>query len=90
MYKRQEEFIRGNVSELIEQTDAPKGEYVILIEKNPISSKEKEKKQKKEMTVEALYEQYEKQGFEKKEIIKKIAKDKDVSKNEIYQQFISK
>lgn len=88
--KIHEEFIRGNVSELIEQTDAPKGEYVILIEKNPISSKEKEKKQKKEMTVEVLYEQYEKQGFEKKEIIKRIAKDKDVSKNEIYQQFISK
>ena len=42
------------------------------------------------MTVEVLYEQYEKQGFEKKEIIKRIAKDKDVSKNEIYQQFISK
>ena len=29
-------------------------------------------------------------GLEKKEIIKKIAKDKNVNKNEIYQKFINK
>ena len=31
---------------------------------------------------------YEKRGLNKKEIIKKIAKDRNVSKNEIYQYFI--
>lgn len=40
------------------------------------------------MTLEEHYEYYEKQGFTKNEIIKKIAKDKGVSKNEIYQKFI--
>lgn len=28
-------------------------------------------------------------GFEKKEIIKKIAKDRNVSKNEIYMKFLN-
>ena len=40
------------------------------------------------MSLEEHYKYYEKQGFEKKEIIKKIAKDKKVPKNEIYKQFI--
>jgi 16S rRNA C1402 (ribose-2'-O) methylase RsmI len=33
---------------------------------------------------------YENQGFEKKEIIKKIAKDRGVNKNEIYKNFLDK
>ena len=36
------------------------------------------------------YEYYENQGYDKKEVIKKIAKDKNVNKNEIYQYFIKK
>ena len=42
------------------------------------------------MTIEEHYEYYEKQGFKKNEIIKKIAKDKGVNKNEIYKLFIKK
>ena len=41
-------------------------------------------------TIEDLYKLYKLQGLEKKEIIKKIAKDKNVAKNEIYQYFIEK
>ena len=33
---------------------------------------------------------YENEGLDKKEIIKKIAKDRGVNKNEIYQYFINK
>ena len=40
------------------------------------------------MTLEEHYQYYEKQGFSKNEIVKKIAKDRNVSKNEIYQKFI--
>ena len=40
------------------------------------------------MSIEEHYKYYEEQGFTKNEIIKKIAKDKNVSKNEIYQLFI--
>ena len=40
------------------------------------------------ITVEEQYRIYEKQGFSKNEIIKKIAKDRKTSKNEIYQMFV--
>ena len=34
------------------------------------------------------YNYYEKKGMDKKQIIKQIAKDREVSKNEIYKYFI--
>ena len=40
------------------------------------------------LTLETHYEYYEKQGFSKKDVIKKIAKDRGVNKNEIYKYFI--
>ena len=42
------------------------------------------------MSLEEHYNFYEKLRLDKKEIIKQIAKDRNVSKNEIYQNFISK
>ena len=41
-----------------------------------------------EMSLEEHFEYYKKQGFDKKEIIKKIAKDRNTNKNEIYQYFL--
>ena len=87
--KIHEEFLRGTTSELIEKYQEPKGEHIILIEANQEKEQTKEEKTKKEMTLEEHYTYYEKQGFTKNEIIKKIAKDKGVSKNEIYQKFIN-
>ena len=40
------------------------------------------------LSLEEHYKYYEKQGFNKKDIIKKIAKDRNVNKNEIYMKFI--
>ena len=40
------------------------------------------------MNFEEHFEYYKKQGFDKKEIIKKIAKDRNTNKNEIYQYFL--
>lgn len=42
------------------------------------------------MTLEEHYEFYKAQNMDKKEIIKVIAKDRDVNKNEIYQYFLNK
>ena len=39
------------------------------------------------LSLEDHYTYYKQQGLEKKEIIKKIAKDRNVSKNEIYMYF---
>ena len=85
--KIHEEFIRGKISEII-NTIEERGEMVIIVEGAKISESEIEKEKRNKMTIEEHYKFYEKMGLEKKEIIKKIAKDRNVSKNEIYQQFI--
>lgn len=85
--KIHEEYIRGTVKELMEKTDNLKGEMILIIEKNNKDNKEK-LNSLNNLTLEEHYNFYEKSGLNKKEIIKKIAKDRNVSKNEIYQYFI--
>ncbi len=84
--KIHEEFIRGEIHDIIEKSVNLKGEMVLLIEG---AQKEKKENILNSLTLKEHYEFYEKQGFEKKEIIKKIAKDRGVSKNEIYVNFIN-
>jgi len=81
--KIHEEIIRGKISEILERIEEPRGEIVIIIE-----GSKKIDDSKKELTLEEHYKYYEEQGLEKKEIIKKIAKDRNVQKNEIYKYFI--
>lgn len=83
--KIHEQFIRGTIDELIRQSENLKGEMILIIEKQDIQI---ENKNFAELSLEEHYKLYEKQGLEKKEIIKKIAKDRNVNKNEIYQYFI--
>ena len=85
--KIHEEFIRGNISDII-NTIEERGEMVIIVEGSDISEKELEIEVRNQMTLEEHYNFYKKQGLEKKEIIKKIAKDRNVNKNEIYKFFI--
>ena len=85
--KIHEEYIRGTVKELMEKTDNLKGEMILIIEKNN-KDNEEEINSLNNLTLEEHYNFYEKRGLNKKEIIKKIAKDRNVSKNEIYQYFI--
>ena len=87
--KIHEEFIRSRIDDVLENEEY-KGEFVILIEGATESKKDVELKNLKELTLEKHYEKYEQEGFSKKEIIKMIAKDRNVSKNEIYQYFIEK
>ena len=82
--KIHEEFIRKPIEELIEDIDNLKGEMILVIE----AGEEAEVLTQEELTIEEQYRKYEKQGLTKNEIIKKIAKDRNVSKNEIYQLFI--
>ena len=86
--KIHEEFLRGTVSDIIEKYNEPKGEHIILIEGTKIVEKTEEEQLLESMSIEEHYNYYEKQGLSKNEIIKKIAKDKGVSKNDIYQKFI--
>ena len=82
--KIHEEFIRKDLNELIEMAKDIKGEIIIIIEAN----KEEKEKDINKLSLEEHYEFYQNKGLDKKEIIKKIAKDRNVNKNEIYKQFI--
>ena len=85
--KIHENFIFGTASELLEKLDNPKGEFVILIEKSDVIETNNSDFLNN-LSLEEHYNFYKKQGFSKNEIIKKIAKDKNVNKNEIYKNFI--
>ena len=83
--KIHEEFIRGNIDDLIEKIQGIKGEIVLIIEGN---SNLVEENELNNLSIEDHYKFYESQGFSKKEIIKKVAKDRNLNKNEVYQKFI--
>lgn len=83
--KIHEEFIRKDINELIEIADNLKGEIVLIIEGAAKHIKENELNS---LTLEEHYDYYKKMGFDKKEIIKKISKDRNVNKNEVYMKFI--
>ena len=85
--KIHEEFIRASVSDLLKEIQEPKGEYVILLDLNNLKNNENQDNIS-DKTIEEQYKIYEAQGISKKDIIKQIAKNKNVPKNEIYKLFI--
>ena len=86
--KIHEEFFRGKVEEVIKQLEDAKGEYIIMFEINGKTDEEAELEKLNNMTIEQQYEHYEALGMNKKEIIKKIAKNNNVPKDTIYKKFI--
>ena len=89
--KIHENFIRDKISNIVSDLNKEneiKGEYVILLDLN-----ENEVLDSEDITLKSIeeqYEIYELQGMDKKEIIKKIEKNKKVTKNEIYKLFLDK
>lgn len=80
--KKHEEFIRGSISDVLEVVDTLKGEMVVIIEGN--------KEEKEELSYSQLLgkvDSYLKEGLSTKEAIKKVAKEYNVSKNELYKEF---
>ena len=87
--KIHEEFIRGSINSILEkmkEKEAIKGEYIVLLDLNNNAIEGDDIKNK---TIEEQYKIYESQGMEKKDIIKQIAKNKNVAKNEIYKLFVN-
>ena len=82
--KIHEEFIRGDINYIISRSKELKGEFIILIE-----GTEKVKKENilNNLSLEEHYKYYENLNLSKKDIIKKIAKDREVNKNDIYMYF---
>ena len=82
--KIHEEFMYTGIDEIINSTEELKGEYVIIIEGN----KQIQENDFSKMDIKEHYLFYENQGPTKNEIIKQIAKDRNVHKSEIYKLFI--
>lgn len=85
--KRYEECIKTTIEDALKMYEEkdPKGEYVLVIEGKSFEEiKEETKKQWKEMSIEEHMEYYVNQGVDRKEAMKMVAKDRGVSKRDIY------
>lgn len=91
--KKYEEAFQTTIYGAIEhyKEKEPKGEYVLVIAGKPEEEIEEEKrKQWEEMSVQEHVDYYITQGNDKKEAMKLVAKDRGVSKRDIYNQLIEK
>ncbi len=79
--KKFEEVYRDTVSNIIEQTKNVKGEIVIVIEGN------KEDISYDELTIIQHVNLYIKEGYKDMEAIKIVAKERKISKNEVYNEY---
>ena len=89
--KKYEEADKTTIDQAIEKyyEKEPRGEYVLVIEGISQEEIQEENKQKWEsMTIEEHMEYYISQGNDKKSAMKLVAKDRGVSKRDIYNQLI--
>lgn len=90
--KKYEEAFRTTLEEAVihYQANDPKGECVIVIQGKSIDDiKEEQKRSWEEMSLEEHMRYYEEQGMERKEAMKQVAKDRGISKRDVYQQLLS-
>ncbi len=80
--KRHEEIIRGKISEVLEVCDSLKGEMVIVVE----GTKEVIE-QTFDLDINEQIAVYMNEGLTSKEAIKKVAKERNLSKNEVYKTY---
>lgn len=89
--KKYEEVLRSTIADVISfyKNEQPRGEYVIVIEGKSHMDIEKESREGwMEMNLREHMNLYESEGFSKKEAMKMVAKDRGISKRDIYQQLL--
>lgn len=89
--KKYEEACQSTITQMIDKYNnvEPKGEYVLVIEGKSFEEKIKEEAQDwLSLSIEEHMDYYISQGMDKKEAMKKVAKDRGVSKRDIYKEFI--
>jgi len=90
--KLHEEIIRLKLNEAVEyyNNNQPRGEYVLVIEgKSQEEIKIEEESEWKELSIEDHIRKYIDEGIDKKDAIKKVAKDRGISKSDIYKYSIN-
>lgn len=87
--KKYENVFKTNLIDAINYftQNEPKGEYVLVIEgANEQDLLNKQKEEIENLTIEQHFKQYLSQGFDEKEAMKKVAKDRGISKRDVYNQ----
>lgn len=73
------------------ETQEPRGEYVLVVEGRSLSEFQREQECNwQKISIEEHMYQYELQGIEHKEAMKRVAKDRGISKREVYQYLLKK
>ncbi len=89
--KKHETAFASTIEDILKfyETQEPKGECVLVIEgKSRAELVQEERARWEEMTIEEHMEVYLAQGMDKKEAMKAVAKDRGVSKRDIYQALL--
>ena len=90
--KRYEEKTLTTFSEILQyyKDNEPRGEYVLVIAGKTFEElKQEEQKNWENLSLEEHMEVYEKQGIGRKEAMKLVAKDRGISKRDVYQALLS-
>ncbi|WP_184313406.1 16S rRNA (cytidine(1402)-2'-O)-methyltransferase [Anaerosolibacter carboniphilus] len=89
--KRHEEYIRGTIEALITHFEEkpPKGEFVILVEgMSQEAMKAMEEEKWEQLSIKDHLHMYIDAGMNKKEAVKKVAKERGLGKREVYEESI--
>lgn len=81
--KKFEEYVRGNLEDIINANLQLKGEMVIVV-KGAQATKEQIDLLK--LDIKEHFEYYKKKGYEEKEAMKMVAKDRKISKSDVYKE----
>lgn len=72
------------------EREEPRGEYVLVVEGKSLSEFRREQEQNwQEIPIEEHMQQYEAQGMDRKEAMRKVAKDRGLSRRDVYQYLVS-
>ena len=91
--KKFETIMPTTLSEAISfyEENEPKGEYVLVLEGKSLEVRKEEKqKEWQQLSIEEHMSFYEEQGIDRKEAMKKVAKDRGLSKRDVYQYLLEK
>ena len=90
--KRHEEKRQTTFAESLSyyEVNEPRGEYVLIIEgKSRAQTEEEQRAGWESMSIEEHMEHYESRGIDRKEAMKLVARDRGVSKRDIYKELLS-
>ena len=87
MTKKYEDVFRTTLSEAVSfyEENEPRGEYVLVIEGKSRQEIEKEERDNwEQVAIDEHYQMYLEKGVDRKEAMKMVAKDRGISKREVY------